>query len=162
MCDLDMDETSRAAALSIKLLHGFALEGFPHHGIGRAAKIGKEGIVSLLFALTRFHSGGADDFIALQAGRCERLTGHLQRSSRISIETLNNHPDYKYPVLAVRLVNETMERYDRVRQSLSAGKPSIRIAAADPVHGMVLNLSAVSDGDMDFVADRLLRAVDGV
>lgn len=84
-----------------------ALPGPPHHGIGRAMKVGKEEIVGLVVALRRFLAGDAEAERLAQHARLGQIAAGIADIPGVRVDLPPLVAGAGYPSLRVYL-NETM------------------------------------------------------
>jgi seryl-tRNA(Sec) selenium transferase len=136
-----------------------AIVGPPHHGIGRAMKVGKEEIVGLIVALQRFV---ARDEVAERAAwraKVDHVAAAVASVAGVQVEIV----DAAVPSAVLLLDQAYLGRtaYD-VLNDLSTGEARVFLNEERAWQGaLVVNPIALRDGDERLVADRL-RAVLGV
>jgi D-glucosaminate-6-phosphate ammonia-lyase len=111
------------------------LRGVPRHGIGRACKVGKEQIVGLLAALTRFSR--ADDAARNQsfAAIAQALVGALAALPALEVRTVADLGHGGMPLVEIRLAQAT--------HAPSASLLAARLRAATPsIHADSTNADA--------------------
>ena len=120
----------------------------PHHGIGRAFKVGKEEIVGLIVALERFVARDEIDYVAGLRRRLEAIAARLpDRRTRIV--------DGRVPVLEV----ETGDAPAAVARLL-ADDPPIHVGERDLGKNILaVDLQAVAADDDAALAAALARAI---
>jgi len=120
----------------------------PHHGIGRAFKVGKEEIVGLIVALERFVARDEIDYVAGLRRRLEAIAARLpNRRTRIV--------DGRVPVLEV----ETGDAPAAVSRLL-ADDPPIHVGERDLWKNILaVDLQAVAADDDAALAAALARAI---
>jgi D-glucosaminate-6-phosphate ammonia-lyase len=134
------------------------LAGIPHHGIGRSSKVGKETIVGLMAALTRFRAQDHRAEERRQTRLLEGIAGGLRLpSSGVAIVDPAN--DFRgYPMLVVQLgsAGEAAEIANRLR----AGAPRIFVGEGQLDQGrLVIVATTLADDEAGRVLDRLNAAL---
>ncbi|HEV2128015.1 MAG TPA: DegT/DnrJ/EryC1/StrS family aminotransferase [Thermomicrobiales bacterium] len=130
--------------------------GIPHHGIGRAMKVGREEIAGLIVALRRYVAG--DD--SADVRRWEGMLAHIAEPLE-AIAGLEVHRELgtrqPVPLLAVDIDADVVgfTAYDTANR-LMAGDPRVAVAESRAELGTVtINPMALSDDEADLVRDRL-------
>ncbi len=120
----------------------------PHHGIGRAFKVGKEEIIGLVVALERFAARDEAGYVATLRGRLEAIAAALPgRRARIV--------GGRVPVLEVDAGDGPA-----TAARLLAGDPPVHVGERDLARGtLVIDLQAVRVGDDAALAGALARAL---
>ncbi len=137
--------------------------GPPHHGIGRAMKVGKEEIVGLIVALQRFvERDEAAEVVAWRA-KLQYIASALDNVAGVHVDVADpaTH-DVAVPTVSIRLDETFLGRsaYD-VLNELSAGDGGVFLNEERAWQGVLgVNPIALRDGDECAVANRL-RAVLG-
>lgn len=158
--DLDMDETDRARLLDKPLFRGLSWRGFPHHGIGRSAKVSKEAIVPFLLSFERFLHGGDVEFRQRQQDMCAELRNALAVHNRLECRIVGDHPKYRFPIIEARLRGMSAASVMHLRARLESCRPPIRLSfLADDPGRVLLNLSAMRQDDIPYVAQEFLSAL---
>ena len=147
MLDLDLPEEQFVAPAEFAALN--QLRFLPHHGIGRAAKAGKEAIVGLIVALQRF---AAED----PAARTARWTGRLT-ALRDAVPGAVLVPDGAkpgQPLLELRLADRAAAA--RADAALRARDPAVHVDASRIRRGVLaVNPIALDDDDLPLLAAAL-------
>jgi L-seryl-tRNA(Ser) seleniumtransferase len=107
-----------------ELIDRAALNGVPHHGLGRGFKAGKEEIVGLLVALERFAAADDDALNAQREARLARIAARLATLPGIATRVLSARETGRVPVLEVAI--------DPAAARASALELSARLQRADP------------------------------
>lgn len=120
----------------------------PHHGIGRAFKVGKEEIVGLIVALERFVARDEAGYVAGLRRRLDAIASALQgKRTRIL--------GGRVPVLEVDAGDGP-----KAAAKLLAGDPPIHVGERDLAKGLLLvDLQAVRAEDDAVLASALVRAL---
>jgi L-seryl-tRNA(Ser) seleniumtransferase len=139
-----------------------ALRGIPHHGIGRAMKVGREEIAGLVVALRRYVAG--DD--AADLARWEAMLGEnaapLREVAgvRARCEVGERQP---VPLLSIDLDPAVvgMTAYEALNR-LMAGDPAVALAESRAeCETLIVNPVALADEDVELVRDRLAAVLAG-
>jgi L-seryl-tRNA(Ser) seleniumtransferase len=140
------------------LMSSGALVGPPHHGIGRAMKVGKEEIVGLIVALQRFVARDEAAELAAWLAKIQHVAGAVADVPGVKIEIV----DAAVPSALLHLDEAFLGRsaYD-ILNDLSTGEAGVFLNEERAWQGVLgVNPIALRDGDERLVADRL-RAVLG-
>jgi D-glucosaminate-6-phosphate ammonia-lyase len=158
---LDMDVYPDVWRFGRAYLKSGKLPGPPHHGIGRACKVGKEQAIGLLVALERYlvHDESAE--LAAQAARVYRLAEALdgQRGVRCTL----TRPAGGVPKAEVWIDDELlgMSAFE-VIEELETGDPAVFVSQGFAARGgLVINPMTLADGEERIVAQRILEVVRG-
>ncbi|WP_198377090.1 DegT/DnrJ/EryC1/StrS family aminotransferase [Neoroseomonas rubea] len=147
MLDLDLPETQFVAPAEFAPLN--QLRFLPHHGIGRAAKTGKEEIVGLIVALHRFAAEDPAARTARWAARLKALEGAAPRAALV--------PDGAkpgLPLLELRFADATAAA--RADAALRARNPAVHLDASRIRRGVLaVNPIALDDADLPLLAEAL-------
>lgn len=147
MLDLDLPEEQFVAPAEFAALN--QLRFLPHHGIGRAAKAGKEEILGLIVALQRFV---AED----PAARTARWTARLA-ALRDAVPGATLVPDGAkpgLPLLELRFADRAAAA--RVEAALRAREPAVHVDASRVRRGVLaVNPIALDDDDLPLLAAAL-------
>lgn len=131
------------------------LAGPPHHGIGRALKVGKEEIAGLVVALQRYL--GRDHAADQQRWRStlDRIAGELEPGDGVRTEFRSGRGTV--PTLAVHLDRETVGRSAyAILAELQDGDPRIFVNEEQAwQETLVINPIALRDGEDELVARAL-------
>ncbi|MBR0670260.1 aminotransferase class V-fold PLP-dependent enzyme [Neoroseomonas soli] len=144
MLDLDLPEAQFVAPAEFAALN--QLRFLPHHGIGRAAKAGKEEIVGLIVALLRF---AAED----PAARTARWTARLEALRAAVPGAVLVHDGAKpgLPLLELRLPDRAAAV--RAEAALRARDPAVHLDASRIRRGVLaVNPIALDDDDLPLLA----------
>ena len=126
---LDMDVTPETWAPP-DLIDREAMNGVPHHGLGRGFKAGKEEIVGLLVALERF--AGADD-AASNAALQARLEAIASRLGDVPKKILSAAETGRVPLLHLTFADPLA-----VSRRLQAGEPPVHLSERFAVLGILI------------------------
>lgn len=154
---LDLDIPFCDFEISPALLDKSRLVGLPHHGIGRVCKVGKEQVVGLLTALTRFVEA---EEVPRRAARCRALGMRIANPLR-SLNALNcsiEEDGFKpgLPSLRVEFAPDSPVSPDEMVKLLRSGKPRIECDGGDAGHGRIkLNLICLREEDPELIAGRI-------
>lgn len=147
MLDLDLPEEQFVAPAEFAALN--QLRFLPHHGIGRAAKAGKEEILGLIVALQRFV---AED----PAARTARWTARLA-ALRDAVPGATLVPDGAkpgLPLLELRFADRAAAA--RAEAALRAREPAVHVDASRVRRGVLaVNPIALDDDDLPLLAAAL-------
>ena len=156
---LDMD-VAPASWTPPELIDRAALQGVPHHGIGRGFKVGKEEIAGLLVALERF--AAADDEAAndrLEA-RLREIEKRLGACKGLGTRLLGAREAGRVPHLYLRLDAATGIDALELSRRLQADDPPVhlseRLAAQNT---LIVDLQALAPEDDPAVAGSVRRAL---
>jgi L-seryl-tRNA(Ser) seleniumtransferase len=132
--------------------------GPPHHGVGRAMKVGKEEIVGLIVALQRFVQRNEAAEVAGWRAKIQHIATAVDGLPGVQLESSDPaHDAVAVPTLALRLDEACLgcTAYD-VLNDLSAGEGGVFLNEERAWQGvLVVNPMALRDGDERAVADRL-------
>jgi D-glucosaminate-6-phosphate ammonia-lyase len=106
------------------------LRGVPRHGIGRACKVGKEQIVGLLAALTRFARAGDAARNQGFAAIAEALAGALTPLPALEVRSIADLGHGGMPLVEIRLAHAANAA--SAASALSASLIAARLRAATP------------------------------
>jgi D-glucosaminate-6-phosphate ammonia-lyase len=137
------------------------IPGLPQHGIGRAAKVGKEEIVGLLTALDLFIAEGDEVRVARWTAQMERLLAALAGVRHATVAIVRDRRRPSAPLVALTLDEGAagMSALDLVRR-LQDGAPSVHANPSRVHEGVVLfNPVALKPGDEMVVAEQVLRVL---
>ena len=128
--------------------------GIPHHGIGRAMKVGKEEIVGLVAALEAYLQRDHAADRACWHAQVSHVAAELDGLAGVAVEVV---ADGRFPVARVRLRDR--ERAPDVVLALEAGEPRVCVGQGLLDQGvLVVNPLVLQAGEERVVAERL-RAV---
>lgn len=142
------------------LMDSGAIVGPPHHGIGRAMKVGKEEIVGLIVALQRFVARDEAAERAAWQAKIEHVAHTLADVPGVLVDVV----EAAVPSAWIRLDERYLGRtaYD-VLNELAAGEARVFLNEERAWQGMLgVNPIALRDGDERLVADRLHAVLGAV
>lgn len=157
----DMDVFPETWAWRERFLQSGRLPGPPHHGIGRAMKVGKEEIAGLVAALRRFL---ALDHEAERRRQLVQLQAILDAVSGLPVvrsTELRDDTEGGWPVAIVRLDEGALgRRVEDVVTELLNGEPAIAVSQAF-LHqrGIGMSASTLRPGEPELVAERLRQVL---
>jgi L-seryl-tRNA(Ser) seleniumtransferase len=151
---LDMDDHFDLWEPPANLIDKSKLAGIPRHGIGRALKVSKEQIASLLTALKLFASGEYDCELA-DMGRWLKQIADALSKSPVRCNLLPSDGQ-SYPILEITLTGKKSAL--DVCRSLRRGKPSVQVGHLKLAQGtLVINPLHLNDKRTDDLVRRLLE-----
>jgi L-seryl-tRNA(Ser) seleniumtransferase len=134
---------------------------FQECGIGRAMKVGKEGVASTIAVLQRWQALDKDTLWRQEQARAEHAAGALQDIAGLAV-SLEADPTGN-PVTRVRI------RVDAAQIGMDAGSLSLSLAAGNPAvyvrahdidpNSVLLDPCNLSDADMDHVCRCIAKLV---
>ena len=136
------------------------LTGLPHHGIGRACKVGKEQVVGLLIALRLFAEGSYKkqnnrNFKILE-NLFRKLDPKLQSMSEIVICS-----ESEEPVLQLSVGKKESNSAFALTMYLSKGEPSIHCDHSRIGEGLLIfSASCLKTKDTEFISARLNKLLE--
>jgi D-glucosaminate-6-phosphate ammonia-lyase len=156
---LDMDVYPAVWRAGREYLTSGRLPGPPHHGIGRACKVGKEQAVGLLVALERYLAQDEAAELAAQAARMYRLAEALDgvRGLRCNL----TRPPGGVPRAEVWIDSELlgMTAFDAI-EALETGDPIVCVSQGlAPRGGLLINPMTLEDGEERIIADRIIEVI---
>lgn len=153
----DMDVVPQTWMWRERFLETGRLPGPPHHGLGRAMKVGKEEIAGLLAALRRFLTLDHDAERRRQRAQLQAILDAVAGLPAVRATELRDDPDAGWPVAVVRLDESVLGRsVEAVVNELLAGDPAIAVSQSFlHCRGIGLNASTLRDGEAGLVAERL-------
>jgi L-seryl-tRNA(Ser) seleniumtransferase len=147
MLDLDLPEAQFAAPMEFAPLS--QMRFLPQHGIGRAAKAGKEEIVGLIVALRRFV---AEDPAARSARWTARLAALADAVPGAVLVPDGAKPGL--PLLELRFADRAAA--ERAEAALRAGDPAVHLDASRIRRGVLaVNPVALDDSDLPLLVAAL-------
>jgi D-glucosaminate-6-phosphate ammonia-lyase len=123
---LDMDDHFELWDPPANLIDKSRLPGIPRHGIGRALKVSKEQIVSLLTALPLFADGTYDREVAEKSRLLERVATAL-KGLPVQCRILSSGDGQTLPVLEIMLEKPLGRPALEICRSLRRGRPPIYV-----------------------------------
>jgi L-seryl-tRNA(Ser) seleniumtransferase len=159
---LDMDVYPEVWHAGREYLKSGRLPGPPHHGIGRACKVGKEQAVGLLVALEQYLAHDEAAELAAQAARVYRLAEALDgvRGLRCNL----TRPPGGVPRAEVWIDSELlgMTAFDAI-EALETGDPAVFVSQGlAPRGGLLINPMTLEDGEERIVAVRIKEVIRSV
>jgi D-glucosaminate-6-phosphate ammonia-lyase len=141
-----------------ELISSGAVVGPPHHGIGRALKVGKEEIAGLVVALQRFIERDEAAELAGWRAKIHHIATALE--GVVGVQVVISDPSthaVAVPTATLRLDEAYLGRTAyQVLNELSAGDEGVFLNEEHAWQGMLgVNPIALRDGDERIVADRL-------
>ncbi len=143
-----------------RLIESGAIVGPPHHGIGRALKVGKEEIVGLIVALQRFVARDEAGERAAWRAKIHHVADGLSGLPGVQVDVV----DGVVPSALLRLDEGYLGRsaYD-ILNELMSGDTRVFLNEEHAWRGVLgVNPIALRDGDEELVADRLRRVLGGI
>ena len=142
------------------LIDACALNGPPHHNIGRPMKVGKEEMVGLLAAVERYlsldHEARNSQMEEIVAGWCSELNRLDGVTATRSFPSEANQP---MPRTCVRIDASVVGRtYSEILQGMRDGTPSVN-AASGPDETIMLNPQTLEEGEEEIVLARLVEEI---
>lgn len=152
MMDMDVSPQTWSPA---SLIDHVALNGIPHHGIGRGFKVGKEEIAGLLCALERFVARDEAAMSARLTQRLKKIRTKLAAEPRIKTELLPASAQAPIPMLELIIQGPA---HEWVRH-LAHGNPPAHLGERGVGQGrLTLNPLTVRPQDDDVLARCLISA----
>ncbi len=131
------------------------------YGVGRAMKVGKEGVASTIAVLQRWQALDKEALWRREHARAEHAAGNLQDIAGLAV-SLEADPTGN-PVTRVRIeVDAAQTGMDAgsLCRSLAAGNPAVHVRAHDIDPGSILlDPCNLSDADMDHVCRCIAKSV---
>ena len=158
----DMDVHPETWAWRERFLETGSLPGPPHHGLGRAMKVGKEEIAGLVAALRRFLALDHAAERRRQAAQLQSILDAVADLPAVRSTELRDDPGGGWPIAIVRLDERALGRpVEAVVNELLAGEPAIAVSQSFlQVRAIGLHASTLRPREAELVAQRL-RAVLG-
>ncbi|GBD15284.1 D-glucosaminate-6-phosphate ammonia lyase [bacterium HR26] len=158
----DMDVHPETWAWRERFLETGRLPGPPHHGLGRAMKVGKEEIAGLIAALRRFLALDHAAERRRQVAQLQSILDAVASLPAVRSTELRDDPEGGWPLAIVRLDERALGRpVEAVVNELLAGEPAIAVSQSFlHVRAIGLNASTLQPSEAELVAQRL-RAVLG-
>jgi L-seryl-tRNA(Ser) seleniumtransferase len=160
----DMDVDPRTWTWRERYLESGLLPGPPHHGLGRAMKVGKEEIVGLIVALRRFvardHAAEAADWEAQLRRLADELEGMPGLRCRLLDASETPRP---YPYLTIGFDQAALGRSVwELINALQDGDPPICVSQNFADQGLLAIIpTQLSPGDEQTIARRLREELGG-
>jgi L-seryl-tRNA(Ser) seleniumtransferase len=157
----DMDVFPETWAWRERFLKSGRLPGPPHHGLGRAMKVGKEEIAGLVAALQRFLALDQDAERQRQVIQLRSIIDAVSGLPVVRSTELRDDPEDGWPVAVVRLDEGALgRRAEDVVNELLGGDPAIAVSQAF-LHqrGIGFSASTLRAGEAELVAERLQQVL---
>lgn len=130
--------------------------GFPHYSCGRLMKIGREEMVALYAAIRQYVEQDEEARLAWCEGEVALLIRTLQSSRHFSAErTWPNQAGQPLPRAFVEIRDHALTP-SQLRAKLMEGEPGI-FCYSENRNGVYINPMCLSEGQMQFIADRFLQ-----
>ena len=150
---LDMDVSPETWAPP-DLIDLKAMQGIPHHGLGRGFKAGKEEIVGLLVALERF--ARSDDKASNNEMR-RRLESIAKKLSKVKARIVDASETGRVPQLHLQVKSPAA-----VSRKLQAGNPPVHLSERFASQGiLIVDPQALRPEDDAALAEALRKAFNG-
>jgi L-seryl-tRNA(Ser) seleniumtransferase len=134
------------------------LAGLPHHGIGRACKVGKEEIIGLVAALQRFAGMTAEARSRPWFVLCEALIMAAAGLRHAKLDVVVDPKRPGVPAVELRLDGDADITLARLLQKLHDGDPSIRPNLGRLADGALLfSPMCLKPGEPEIIGRELLR-----
>jgi L-seryl-tRNA(Ser) seleniumtransferase len=136
-----------------------SLAGIPHHGIGRALKVGREEIAGLVVALRRYLAGSDEDDASCWQAMIDQIAARLHDVPGVTLSRRLN-PRQPVPQLWIDLDPSVtgLTAYDAI-VALLDGEPAVAISESRAEHGTLIVNPMVLDRDESETVGERLRAV---
>lgn len=156
---LDLDIAPRSWLPPTDLIPLEGIRAFPHHGIGRGFKVGKEEIVGLVTALESYMKQDHEAELRVCYERLERIASAVAELEAVQIRLPPRDLSGRVPVAEVRLDEGKLGRSAyKVSHELANGRPRIYLNESKADEGILLiNPFNLNDGETDLIAERLLE-----
>ena len=153
---LDMDDHFELWDPPAELIDRDELSGLPRHGIGRALKVSKEQIASLLTALQLFAEGAYDRELPEKRRLLERLAGSLENLP-LRCRLVVPDDDESLPLLEVTLFEGAASRSAlEVCRALRRGQPPVYVGHGLLSEGkLVINPMHLNEESTGVLAERI-------
>jgi len=136
---IDMDVRADTWSPPEELVPPRALAGYPHHGIGRGFKVGKEDIVGLMTALERFATRDEQAYLAAKEAILADIARRLSGLNGLALRRLAAGETGRMPLLELRLDQVALGRSAvAVARALQAGEPAVHVGEARLDDGVLL------------------------
>ncbi|MDB6085069.1 MAG: selA [Gammaproteobacteria bacterium] len=158
---LDLDYAFDAWQPPHQIIGKHELDCLPRHGIGRSCKVGKEQIVGLLLALSRFVSTDDATRRATSAAIAQSLVAALAGLSALTVRMLPDADGRGVPSVEVRVAaGPTGRNAAAVAALLRAGMPSVRVDTARANGGILMLIpTCLQIADVDTIARAFVRSL---
>ena len=156
--DLCGPQSSGLIVGKTKLLRRISNIGFPHYGIGRMEKLGREEIVALLAAIEIYLEKDHAEELRAYEDRVVALQDRLSACDSYKVvRDFPNEAGQPAPRAIVALTDKSAHRSGAALvEDLRSGTPAI-FAIEAPPDGVYINPMTLSDEEMEAVANRLLE-----
>ena len=140
-----------------------ALQGLPHHGIGRGCKVSKEEIVGLLVELERFVALDHAAEQARQERRLDHIVRRLAGAAHLGCRLLSAAETGRAPLLEISWDATALGLSAfRLSLALQQGEPPVHLGERRASEGILtINPIGLRNGEEEIIAARL-RAVCAV
>jgi L-seryl-tRNA(Ser) seleniumtransferase len=154
---LDMDVAPETWEPPPALIDRAALQGIPHHGLGRGFKVGKEEIVGLIVALERFAASDGQAEQALREGMLRTVAAALAGLAHVEARLLPAARTGRSPLLELALDEGALGRDAyALSRALQARRPPVHLGERRAAEGiLIVDPSALAEGDEQRVAEAL-------
>jgi len=158
---LDMDDYFELWDPPVDLIDKSKLKGMPRHGIGRALKVSKEQIASLIVALELFQSGAYDRHAVVARGYLERISATLN-GRPVSCRILGDEDGQSIPRLEIALSGRNArDRAFDICRRLRRGTPPIYVGHGQLEQGvLVVHPLHLNEEQTEIVRQRLFEVLD--
>ena len=133
-----------------------SLGGIPHHGLGRAMKVGREEVAGLITALRRYLAGDDAADVARWQTMLDAVAGHLHDVPGVTLGRRLN-PAHPVPQLWIDLDPATVGliAYDAINALLD-GEPAVAVAESRAEYDtLIVNPMVLSEDEAELVGRRL-------
>ncbi len=157
----DMDVYPETWAWRERFLETGRLPGPPHHGLGRAMKVGKEEIAGLIAALRRFLALDHATERCRQVAQLQSILEAVAGLPAVRSTELRDDPEAGWPVAMVRLDEGVLGRpVEAVVNELLEGDPAVAVSqSVRHQRGIGLHASTLRPGEAELVAQRLRQVL---
>ena len=152
MMDMDVSPQTWSPAT---LIDKAALNGIPHHGVGRGFKVGKEEIAGLLCALERYVASDEAEMSERWTQRLAAIAAALSADPSVRPRLLAATASSPIPLLELSLDGSALALSRRLQQ----GEPPVHLGERFADQGiLIINPQALSAEDDKTLVQRLLNA----
>jgi L-seryl-tRNA(Ser) seleniumtransferase len=137
-------------------LYDGSLPGIPHHGLGRAMKVGREEIAGLITALRRYLAGDDAADVAQWQTMLDVVAGHLHDVPGVTLARRLN-PAHPVPQLWIDLDASAvgLSAYDAINVLLE-GEPAVAVAESRAeFNSLMVNPMVLTEDEAEVVGRRL-------
>jgi len=158
---LDMDYDYESWQPPRQFLDRNELVGLPRHGVGRSCKVGKEQIVGLLLALSRFVAASDQDRSDHSRSVANSIVQLLDEVSEIRTRIIADADARGLSLIEISLRAPTPHLdATQLARRLRDATPSVRVDASKAHMGtLVLILTCVHSADAPAIQQAFLRAI---